>query len=486
MDKYASLGEKYTEWEALFLNKNFIEFVNELDYALKPELSFDLIKRELKVAERTAYLYFIDGFIKDEVFEKMIEFLFKQTPQELKSIPNMEEFSKTKMPYVEVDYTYSSQKAITAVLSGPALLVIDGIMGALIIDTRTYPVRGIEEPQKDKSLRGSRDGFVETLIFNTAMIRRRIRTENLRMEYYQVGKRSKVDVAISFIDGLADKKQLKALRERLKKIEINGISMTQQAFCEALIPSAFINPFPKFKFTERPDFASACILDGRIAVVIDNSPAVLILPTSFADYFRDVDDYYFMPIVGTYTRIIRMLISVLTVVIIPLFLLACNNPQYLPEWLKFILPENSGALSIFLQLLLLEFIVDGLQLASLNTPDNLSNSLGIIGGLLLSEFAINAGWIVAESILFTAFVTIAGFTQPSFEMGYAMKFERVFLLIAVQLFGLWGFIGGLILLLIFMVSIKTITGHDYLYPIIPFNAKKLARLFIRPAIRKDH
>ena len=468
------------------MNKNFIEFVNELDIALKPELSFDLIKRELVIAEKTAYLYFIDGFIKDEVFEKMIEFFFKQTPETLSSISNMEEFSKARMPYVEVDYTYSTKTAITAVLSGPAVLIIDGIEGALIIDTRTYPVRGIEEPQKDKSLRGSRDGFVETLIFNTAMIRRRIRTENLRMEYYQIGNRSKVDVAISYIDGLINPKQLKVLKERISKIKINGISMTQQAFCEALIPSSFVNPFPKFKFTERPDFASASILDGKIAVIIDNSPAVMILPNSFADFFRDVDDYYFMPIVGTYTRIIRMLISLLTVIIIPLYLLAANNPQYLPEWLKFILPEDSGAIPLFLQLLLLEFIVDGLQLASLNTPDNLSNSLGIIGGLLLSEFAINAGWVVAESILFIAFVTIAGFTQPSFEMGYAMKFERVFLLIAVQLFGLWGFLGGVVLLVIFMVSMRTITGHDYLFPLIPLNFKKLLRLFYRPAIRKNH
>ncbi len=465
---------------------NFEEMVKELDEGLKPELSFDLIKREIIVAERRAYLYFVDGFIKDEVFEKMIEFLFKQTPKDLEGLTDMQKFSRIKMPYVEVDFTYDAATARTAVLSGPAVLVIDGIMGALIIDTRTYPVRGIEEPQKDRSLRGSRDGFVETLIFNTAMIRRRIRTEELRMEYMQVGKRSKVDIAIAYIDGLADKKHLDALKKRLKEIKINGISMTQQAFTEALVPSSFINPYPKFKFTERPDYASACILDGKIVLIMDNAPAVMVLPNSIADFFRDVDDYYFMPIVGTYTRLIRMIVAILTVLAVPLYLLAANNPQYLPEALRFILPDEKGGVSLFWQFLILEFIVDGLELASLNTPDTLSNSLGIIGGLLLSEFAINAGWFVPEAILFIAFVTIASFSQPSFEMGYAMKFERVLLLILVNLFNIWGLLAGIIGIAIFMVSMKTISGHNYLYPIFPFNLKDFGRLFVRPGIDEKH
>ena len=468
------------------IKRNFDAFVREMDEGLRPDLSFDLIKREFIVAQRRAFLYFLDGFIKDEVFEKMIEFLFKQTPETLRGITDMEQFSKDKMPYVEVDHTYDVNTAKTAVLSGPAVLLIDGISGALIIDTRTYPVRGIEEPQKDKSLRGSRDGFVETLIFNTAMLRRRIRCEELRMEYYQIGERSKVDVAICYIDGLVEEKHLKALRKRLKEIKINGISMTQQAFCEALIPSSFFNPYPKFKFTERPDFASACVLDGKVVLIMDNAPAVMVLPNSFADFFRDVDDYYFMPIVGTYTRLIRVIVSILTVIAVPFYLLVCNEPQYCPEFLKFMLPDKTGAMSIFLQLLLLEVIVDGLQLASLNTPDTLSNSLGIIGGLLLSEFAITAGWFVAEVILFTAFVTIAGFSQPSFEMGYAMKFERVFLLVCVQLLGLWGLLGGFAAILLFMVCMRTITGHDYFYPIIPFNLKHFLKLFVRPAIGEKH
>lgn len=461
-------------------------FVAEMDKALCPDKSFDLLKRELIVAERSAVLYFVDGFIKDEVFEKMLEFLFKQTPETLSGIRNMEQFRLDRMPYVEVDYAYEVDAAVTAVLSGPAVLLIDGIAGALIIDTRTYPVRSVEEPQKDRSLRGSRDGFVETLIFNTALIRRRIRTENLRMEYLQVGSRTKLDLAISYIDGLADEKTLNILRKRLKNLRLNGISMTQQALAEALVPSNFFNPFPKFKFTERPDYASACILDGKIVVVLDNSPAVMILPTSFADFFREIDDYYFMPLVGTYTRLLRAVVSILTVVAAPVYLFLVNNPVYVPDWLKFLLPVEAGTVPLFVQFITLELVVDGLRMASLNTPDSLSNSLGVIGGLLLSEFAINAGWFINEAVLYMAFVSIASYSLPSFEMAYALKFERMALLIVTQIFGFWGLIGGLVLCFIAKLFSKTLSGKTYLYPLIPFNGKALCGMFFRGHIKQDH
>ena len=468
------------------MTKEYSEFTAAMDSGLCPDRNFDIIKRDLIVAERQAALYFVDGFIKDEVFEKMLEFWFKQTPENLNGITDMARFLKDKMPYVEVDAAYDVETAKTAVLSGPAVFLLDGVHGALIIDTRTYPTRSIDEPTKDKSLRGARDGFVETLIFNTAMIRRRIRDERLRMEYVQIGKRTKLDLAISYIDGLADKKVVDILKSKLKSIDINGISMTQQALSEVLMKNAFFNPFPKFKFTERPDYTSACLLDGKIALIMDNSPTVMLIPVSFADFFRETDDYYFLPSAGSYTRIIRVLVSIFTVVCTPLYLLIVNEPQYLPHFLNFLKPTVSGQVPLFFQFLLLEFVVDGLKLASVNTPDSLSNSLGIIGGLLLSEFAIQAGWFIIEAVLFMAFVTIASYSQPSFEMGYAMKFERMLLLILVQLFGLWGFIGGAVFLTICMLCIKTLSGRNYLYPIVPFNLKAFIGLFIRPSIGKDH
>lgn len=459
--------------------ENFEQWIEYLDGELQPDKSFDIIKRELEIGARRAALYFIDGFIKDEVYEKILEFLYKQTPEDIAKITDMTQFSRLKMPYVEVDSTEDKQAAATAVLSGPSVLIVEGISGALVIDTRTYPSRSVDEPQKDKSLRGARDGFVETLVMNTALIRRRIRDSRLRMEYMQIGSGTKLDIAISYLDGVADERMLNILREKLNNMELNGASMTQQAIAEKLQKNAFFNPFPKFKTTERPDYASACIFDGRIVLILDNAPSVMIMPISLSDFFRETDDYYFQPIVASYTRIIRMAVSIANVIITPLYLLLVNNPRIVPRWLEVIMPNETGQIPLFLQFLILEFMVDGLRLASLNTPDSLSNSLGIVGGLLLSQFAIDAGWFITEAILFMAFITIASFSLPSFEMGYAMKFERLLLLVTTQLFGIWGFIGGIVLIFICMLLIKTLSGRNYLYPIIPFNLRGFLELFIR-------
>lgn len=459
--------------------KDFDEWIAEIDNELKPDKSFDIIKRPLKIGGRRAALYFIDGFIKDEVYEKILEFLYKQTPEEIAGIDDMSRFAENKLPYVETDAAYTAREVVTAVLSGPSVLIIEGIRGALLVDTRTYPMRGVEEPQKDRSLRGPRDGFVETLVMNTAMLRRRIRDSRLRMEYMQIGRETKLDISIVYIDGKADKRVLEILRQRLTEIQAGGISMTQEALAESLQKNAFFNPFPKFKFTERPDYASACVLDGRIALIADNSPAVMIIPISFSDFFRETDDYYFLPVVASYIRIIRMLVALLNVVITPLYLLIVKNPAAVPDWLGVLIPEKAGEVPMLAQLLILEFAVDGLRLASLNTPDALSNSLGVVGGLLLSEFAVKAGWFSGEAILITAFTAIAGFSLPSFEMGYAMKLERLLLLILSGIFGLWGFIGGLVFIIICMLSVKTLSGRNYLYPIVPFNLKGFAEFFLR-------
>lgn len=462
----------------------FKDLANEIDVRLKTNESFDLIKREIIIGGRSAALYFVDGFIKDEVFEKILEFLFRIKPDQLQGCDTAKEFGARFMPYVEVEDTADADAACTAILSGVSVVIIDGVSDFLMVDTRTYPVRSVSEPEKDRTMRGAKDGFVETLIFNTAMIRRRVRDYALRMEYFQVGGRSKVDVAICFLDGKSDQKTVEILRKKLKGISLKGISMTQQALAEVLVPTAFFNPFPKIKYTERPDYASACLLEGRVLLIMDNSPTVMILPTSFADFTKEANDYYFPPLTASYIRITRQLISIITVILTPLFLLLINNPAYIPNWLSFIKLDQTPVIPIFLQLLILEFIIDGLRIASLNTPDNLSSSMSIIGGLILSEFAINAGWFEAECILYMAFVAIAGFSQPSFEMGYAQKFIRIALLIFTQILSIWGFIGGLALTIITLLLTKTLNGRNYLYPIIPFNWHGFKGLFVRSKIKE--
>ena len=190
--------------------------------------------------------------------------------------------------------------------------------------------------EKDRVLRGSRDGFVETLVFNTALIRRRIRDPHLINEITQVGNKSKTDIAICYIDDRVDHDLLERIKTRIKNIKVDALTMNQESLAECLYEYKWINPFPKFKFSERPDTAAACLLEGNIVILVDNSPAAMILPSSIFDIIEEADDYYFPPLTGTYLRLTRFGTSLIALLLTPIFLLLMQNPQWIPDWLAFI------------------------------------------------------------------------------------------------------------------------------------------------------
>lgn len=446
---------------------------------LQPEKSFDLVCRNTEIAGRRCALLFVDGMIKDEVMEKMLEYFLKLAPSVWEDAPDMQSFACRIIPYVEVADEDRLEAACTAILSGNLGLFIEGFSACALVDVRTYPVRGVEEPEKDKVLRGSRDGFVETVVFNTALIRRRIRDPKLVMSIQSAGESSHTDIVVCYMEDRADLELVGRIKERISHIQVQGLTMSQESLAEALISTKWHNPFPKTRYTERPDTASAALLEGRIVVLVDNSPSAMILPSGIFDFFREADDYYFPPITGTYLRITRIIIFLLTLFLTPLWLLLVEHPQWIPPWLAFIGVSEPNGVPILAQLLVLEFAVDGLRMASTNTPSIMSNSLSIIGALLLGDFAVQSGWFVPETILYAAFTAIANYAQPSLELGFAFKFSRLGLLILTGCFGLWGFLGGTVLFLIILCSTRTLSGKSYLYPLIPFNARDFKRVFVR-------
>lgn len=425
-------------------------------------------------------MFFIDGLVKDEIMEKIMEFFFSIDDESF--MENAYTFSENCVPYVEVDVVKEIEKITANVLSGMTALIVDGFDSAVLIDSRTYPQRQTAEPEKDKVMRGSKDGFVETLISNLALIRRRIRDANLTVEAYPVGKTSKTDVAVVYMDNLVDKKLLQKISDGIKNLEVDSLTMNQQSLLEALYKHKWFNPLPKVKYTERPDSTSAALLDGNIVIFVDNSPSALILPTSLFDIIEEADDYYFPPVTGTYIRFTRYLVTIATLFITPVWLLALQNPDFVPDFFKFILLTEPVNIPVFWQLILLEFSIDGLRLASIKTPDSLSASLSIIGAIALSEFAVTVGWFSRETMLYMAFVAIANYTQPSYELGYALKFFRIFILIATALFNFIGFIISVAIITILLITNKTVSGKSYLYPLIPFDGKKLINKIIRKRI----
>ena len=450
---------------------------------LPVEKSFDIIERDINIGGIDATLYFIDGFLKDEVMEKVVTNLLKVTEKEMQQVKSAKDFMQRFVSYVEVTTEKNVQNLTDQLLAGPSILFVDGLDEAIVVDVRTYPARSTEEPEKEKVMRGSRDGFVETIVFNTALIRRRIRDPNFIVEMVTVGKRSKTDIAIAYIEDLTDKKTLQQIKSKIESIDVKSLTMNQESLAECLIRRRWYNPFPKVRYTERPDVAAASILDGSIIILVDNDPSAMILPTSLLDFVQEPDDYYYPPVIGGYLRLVRNLVFFSTLVVTPLWILALEYLDRLPEWLQFLGISEPNSIPVIIQLLILEAAIDVLRLASVNTPSMLGNSLSIIGALLLGEFAIKSGWLVPDTILYMAFVSIASFAQPSIELNYAFKFMRILLLLTTYFFRIWGFVAGFVVVLIFIATNKTVTGKGYLYPLIPFNMKELKNHLLREKLR---
>lgn len=300
-----------------------------------------------------------------------------------------------------------------AFLSGQTVMIIDGFDECILIDCRTYPMRSVTEPYKDKVLRGSRDGFVETLVCNAALLRRRIRDSRFSMEMYTVGERSRTDVAVCYIDDKVDKKLLERIENLIGSIEVEALTMNIESLAECMFKGKWINPFPKYKYSERPDTAAAALFDGNIVIMVDTSPAVMIIPTNVFDIIEEADDFNFSPMIGTYIRLSRFFFTLLTVFLTPVWLLLESNPQWVPEWLKFITISEDITVPVILQLFILELAVDGLKLAAVNTPGMLSTPLSILAGIVVGEYAVESGWFNSESLLYMAVVTVGTYSQAS-------------------------------------------------------------------------
>lgn len=450
-----------------------------LEQMLRTGKSYDIITKKIKVADKKATLYCVDAFIKEEVLEKMFEYFTKLSPEDLKNISTADSLNDNYLTYIECDTVNTVNEAVIKVLSGSTVMIVEDITGAVIIDARTYPARSVSEPESDKVLRGSHEGFVETLVFNTALIRRKIRDPNLTMELFTVGERSKTDIVLCYLEDKADPKKLNMLQDKLRSIRVESLPMSQESLKECLVPSQIWNPFPKVRYTERPDTASACVYDGNIIILVDGSPSAMIVPTGIFDFIQDINDYYFSPATGAFLRYVRILVFSLSMLLTPVWFLLIKNPVWIPDWLEFIIIDQPYSVPVFAQLLVVEFVIDALKLASMSTPSALSNSFSVVAALVLGEFAVSSGLFSAEVVLFMAFVAIANFTQPSFELGYAIKLFRLLLILLVAAFNLWGFIGGMVLIALTVCFTKTIDGYTYLYPLYPFNKEALRSLFIR-------
>ncbi len=448
--------------------------VTELSARLRVDESFDIIKRILRAGGKELCFFYIDGFIKDSEMQRIMQTLLGR-----QDLPDAKE-AELSLPYVEVERSSDIEKIVTAVLSGQSAILAEPFgADAILVDARTYPARGTEEPDSDRVMQGSHDGFVETLVINTALIRRRIRDTRLTMEHRNIGGASKTDVVICYMKGVADDGLVREITKRIENAKPKSLTLGIQSLSESLIRRGWLNPFPKIRTTERPDTAASQLLEGSVLVICDTSPQVMILPTSIFEYLEQADDFYFPPLTGTYLRMVRVAILLISVIITPLWYLYLEYYEICPDALRFLLPDTPGALPIIMQLFLAEFAIDGLKIASMNTPNTLSNSLSIVGALILGDFAVGVGWLSPDVILYMAFVAIANFAQQNHELGYAFKFMRMLILFLTWLFGVWGFGLGIGVFLLAVAKNTTLTRGGYLRPLSPWNKRAMKKLVVR-------
>ena len=455
--------------------------------------SFDAVKREfLYGGLLPAAFYCVNGFGDAQVITQIFSSMLadEQGARRMLRAPKEEdELLFLALPYVEVKKVSKIEDALIAVYSGAALLILKDLEGFVLIDAKKMPARSIEEPTKDKVLRGAKDGFTETLLVNTALVRRRIRDPQLIFRKLTVGSDTRTDVAVCYLEGRADMRLVDSLTEKISRLHVRGLNLASESLTELLVDKKWYNPFPKVRYTERPDAAAAMLMEGSVIVLCDNYPAAMLLPTSIFDFLQDTDDFCFVPVIGGYLKLVRNLVFLSSLLLTPLWYTLQTMPHLLPPSFDVILATGDSFLPLFWQLLLVEIAIDGLKLASLNTPDTLTNSLSVISALILGDLAIDVGWLSSQVILYMSFVAIANFTQPSYELGYAFKFMRILTLILISLFSFWGLFAGIFVTIILIATNNTVGsfkgGRSYLYPLFPFNGRAFLRLFFRARAGKD-
>ncbi|NLY11913.1 MAG: spore germination protein [Firmicutes bacterium] len=438
-------------------------------------VTFDLIIRELNIAGRQAALVFFDGFIKDiETVEIMKRLL--NIPRGGLALNVTEHIIKDFLPYFEVETKDNLDEAIDELLSGPMLLLIDGIIPIFVIDVREYPVRSVEEPDLERVTRGSREGFVETAIFNMVMVRRRVRDVNLRFEAMKVGKRSKTDVFLGYIDDIADPHLVKEVKKRISTINRDALVMGGKNLTEYLVEKSF-NPLPLTRYTERPDVVAAHLYEGHLAIFVDTTPFVLLIPVTAWHFTQHAEEYFQNPPVGTYLRWVRTFGIFLSLFLIPLWF-AIVHTENLPQWLEFIGPKEVGKVPLWVQFLLLEIGLDMIRMALIHTPNALATSLGIVGAILLGDLAVNVGIFAPEPILYIAVVAIGTFGTPSLEFAHAIRIFRYLIFFGTVIFG-WIGLGVTTLIVVLIFGLTNSFGVPYLWPLIPFDFPALLRIIFR-------
>lgn len=348
------------------------------------------------------------------------------------------------------------EDAILGILIGDSVLFVDGVARALKIPDQGYPKMGVSKSEAEKVIRGSDESFTESEKANTALIRKRIRNTQLKVKEFQVGVRSFTNVAIVYMEGLAEPKLVQEIHKRLTDYDIDGVM--DSGVMEQLAEESWLSPFPQFQSTRRPDRAAMEVLNGKVVVLVDNSPVALLLPTDINSFLKTTDDYYNRFHMATFARLIRYVAAFFALTLPGLYLAVTNfHTQILPTPLlmSFWQARSGVPFPAALEVLLMELSFELIREAGVRLPGTMGNTIGIVGGLIIGQAAVEANLVSPIVVIVVAFTALCSFAIPNEEFAFSFRILK-FLLIALSAwFGFFGFLIGLFLVLVHLASLKS-------------------------------
>ncbi|MFP3390055.1 spore germination protein [Brevibacillus sp. SIMBA_040] len=459
---------------------------------IKTELGnpHDLLVRSLLIgnSSHTCAVVAIDGLVNsDMLHDQVLSHIQLNISMAGKSVPIEPEMIlsllyEEVLSVSEINKSCTLTDVIDCVLSGDIGLFVDGASEVIIIDSKGWKTRATEEPVSEGVVRGPRDGFTESIRDNTVRIRRRVKDKNLRFDGSYVGARSKTELIIAYIDSIVDPEMLSEVKRRIATIDIDEVE--ESGFVEQWIEDDFMSPFPQIHNTERPDKVAAALFQGRVAILLDGTPMVLILPITIGFLLHSPEDYYERWIAGTLARLLRYLAAFLAVFSPAFYIsLVTFHPGLIPSDLAFSIAATRDGVPFpaFVESLLMVTTMELLQEAGLRLPKPIGQTVGIVGGLVIGDAAVSAGIVSPVMVIVVALTAIASFAIPSYPLAIAFRMIRFLAMFAAAIFGIYGVVLSFIMIMIHLTNLTSI-GYPYLAPFTPQMPQDWKDLILRAPI----
>ncbi|MDN5344731.1 MAG: spore germination protein, partial [Clostridia bacterium] len=445
----------------------------------------DAVHRDLYLGQALKVaLFYIDGLADKKLIEDTLMRTLQQAPSDLardlvEKTRDLAAVMETIMPLTDVAVCANMEAVVKHILNGDTVLLLDGYNKALALSTRSWEHRSIDEPITESAVRGPRESFIESLRTNTSLIRRRLKTPALKMEVVCLGRYSMTNVVITYIEDLADPAVVREVRQRLERIQIDGV--LESAYIEELIEDNPTSPFPQIDHTERPDKVVAALLEGRIGILVDNTPFALIVPTLFVQFLQSSEDYYERYYLSSFLRLARF-IALNVALLLPAFYVAVStfHQEMLPTKLLFKLASQREGIPFpaVVEAFLLEMTFELLREAGVRLPRPVGQAVSIVGALVIGEAAVSAGLVSPAMVIVVALTGISSFAIPAFAMAITLRLLRFPILILAGTTGFYGIALGLLAILVHLNTLRSF-GVPYLAPVAPWYSGDLKDVLVR-------